>query len=85
MRRASYATLACTGNKWFPLTPSPRSRPRRLALAEENRGVRDPLAIFIPTVERRPDAPISVAFRDVRCLRCNGHGVPRATALSGWP
>jgi len=34
------------------------------------------------TMKRRhPDAPISVALRDVRCPRCNGHGTPRITAL----
>jgi len=38
------------------------------------------------TVKRRnPDAPISVALRDVRCPRCNGHGAPRITALTRWP
>src|SRR5262249_14964810 len=38
------------------------------------------------TVKRRhPDAPISVALRDVRCPRCNGNGAPRITALSRWP
>src|SRR5262245_10900086 len=38
------------------------------------------------TVKRRhPDAPISIALRDVRCPRCNGDGVPRITALAKWP
>jgi len=38
------------------------------------------------TMKRRhPDAPISIALRDVRCPRCNGHGAPRITALGKWP
>ena len=38
------------------------------------------------TMKRRhPDAPISVALRDVICPRCNGHGVPHITALARWP
>jgi hypothetical protein len=34
---------------------------------------------------RNPDAPITVALRDVRCPRCNGKGVPRITALARFP
>jgi len=35
--------------------------------------------------QRHPDAPVSIAHRDVRCPRCNGHGAPRITALARWP
>ena len=38
------------------------------------------------TVKRRhSDAPISVALREVRCPRCNGHGRTRITGLSRYP
>ena len=30
---------------------------------------------------RDPEASIRVALRDVRCIRCNGHGRPRIVAL----
>ena len=40
---------------------------------------------------RHPETPISVALREVRCPRCNGHGRPRIVGLAqrpgseGWP
>lgn len=34
---------------------------------------------------RDPEASVRVALRDVRCLRCNGHGRPRIVALSAQP
>ncbi len=38
------------------------------------------------TVKRRdPDAPISLALKDTRCPRCNGHGRTRVAKLSKFP
>ena len=38
------------------------------------------------TVKRRdPDALIRVALNDVRCPRCNGHGLTRIVGLSRYP
>jgi len=34
---------------------------------------------------REPEAPVSIALRDVRCPRCNGHGRPRIVGLSRFP
>ena len=34
---------------------------------------------------RNPEASIRVVLRDVRCLRCNGHGRPRIIALAQHP
>lgn len=34
---------------------------------------------------RHPETPISVALREVRCPRCNGHGRPRIIGLSRHP
>ena len=31
---------------------------------------------------RDPEAPVRVAMRDVRCIRCNGHGRPRIIGLA---
>src|SRR5262249_52378951 len=38
------------------------------------------------TMKRRdPDAPITIALRDVRCPRGNGPGGPGITAPAKWP
>lgn len=34
---------------------------------------------------RNPETPISIALREVRCPRCNGHGRPRVIGLSSHP
>src|SRR5262249_2594217 len=34
---------------------------------------------------RDPEASIRVALRDVRCVRCNGHGNPRIIGLAQHP
>jgi hypothetical protein len=34
---------------------------------------------------RDPEASVRVALRDVRRIRCNGHGRPRIIGLSRWP
>lgn len=34
---------------------------------------------------RDPEASVRVALRDVKCIRCNGHGRPRIIGLSRHP
>jgi hypothetical protein len=34
---------------------------------------------------RDPEASVRVALRDIRCIRCNGHGRPRIIGLSRHP
>jgi hypothetical protein len=34
---------------------------------------------------RPPEATVLMAFRDIRCPRCNGHGRPKILRLAEWP
>jgi hypothetical protein len=34
---------------------------------------------------RPPEATVAMAFRDIRCPRCNGHGRPKILRLAEWP